>query len=142
MGGGDGTLTPNSPTKKDDIDKDYRAAARVGPPPSHSPTPSLLIKFDVQNITLNLHYFEHHPGERSKRSVVAAAAVSTATVAPIDAITIDNGSQQWQWLGQATAAETEAATGEHNNQPTDGRDNDRNGICGGGSGDSGSHGSG
>jgi hypothetical protein len=28
------------------------------------------------------------------------------------------GSQQWQWWGQATAVETEAAAGAHNNKPT------------------------
>ena len=33
------------------------------------------------------------------------------------------GSQQWQeWWGQATAVETEAAAGAHNNQPTNGSD--------------------
>ena len=39
-------------------------------------------------------------------------------------------------------AETEAAAGVHNNQPTDGRDSDRNSIRGGGSGNGGSHDSG
>ena len=36
----------------------------------------------------------------------------------------DVGSQQWQWWGQATAAETEAAVGAHNNQTTDGSDSE------------------
>ena len=40
------------------------------------------------------------------------------------------------------AAETEAAMGAHNNQPTDGSDSNRNNIRGGGSGDGGSRGSG
>ncbi len=34
----------------------------------------------------------------------------------------DVGSQQWQWWGQATVVETEAAAGAHNNQPTNGSD--------------------
>ena len=42
--------------------------------------------------------------------------VTVATVAN------DIGSQQWQWWGQATAVETEAAVGAHNNQPTNGSD--------------------
>jgi hypothetical protein len=73
-------------------------------------------------------YFEHHPGERSKRSVFAAAAISAATVATIAAFANDIGSQQWQWWGQATAAEIEAVAGAHNIQPTDGSDSDRNSI--------------
>ena len=40
------------------------------------------------------------------------------------------------------AAETEAAMGAHNNQPTDGSNSDRNSIRGGGSGNGGSRGSG
>jgi len=39
-------------------------------------------------------------------------------------------------------AETEAAAGAHNNQPTDGSDSDTDIVCGGGSGNGGSRGSG
>jgi hypothetical protein len=43
------------------------------------------------------------------------------TVVEIATITNEDvGSQQWQWWGQATAVETEAAVGAHNNQPTNG----------------------
>ena len=41
-------------------------------------------------------HFEHHTGEISLSLVVAAAAVSAATVATIVAIANDVGSQQWQ----------------------------------------------
>ncbi len=41
-------------------------------------------------------------------------------VVAIATIANDVGSQQWQWLGQTTAVETEAAAGAHNNQPTNG----------------------
>ena len=44
------------------------------------------------------------------------------TVVRITTITNDVGSQQWQWRGQATAMELEAAAGAHNNQPTNGSD--------------------
>ena len=50
-------------------------------------------------------------------------------------------SKQWQRWGQATAAETEAAVGAHNNQPKGGSDSDRNSIHGGGSGNGGDGGS-
>ena len=52
------------------------------------------------------------------------------------------GSQQQQLWGQGLAAETEAGTGAHNNQPTIGSDSIRNGVRGGGSGNGGSRGSG
>jgi hypothetical protein len=51
-------------------------------------------------------------------------------------------SQQWQWRGQAMAAETEAAVGVHNNQPTNDSNSSRNSICGGSSSNGGSRGSG
>ena len=35
-------------------------------------------------------------------------------------LTNEDGSQQWQWWGQATVVETETAAGAHNNQPTNG----------------------
>jgi hypothetical protein len=38
----------------------------------------------------------------------------------IATIANDVSSQQWQWLGQATAVEIEAAAGAHNNQLTNG----------------------
>jgi len=107
-------------------------------------SPPLLVKFDVQNITFNKKYFEHHPGERSKCSIVAAAAAAAAaaaTVATIATVANDIGSQKWQWWGQAMAPETEAVAGGHNNQPTDGSDSNRNCVFGGGSGDGGSRGS-
>jgi hypothetical protein len=107
MGGGDGTPAPNTPTENnDEDDEDYRrhaAAARVGRPrrlgsihdrSAHSATPPLLVKFDVQNITFNMKYFEHHPGERSKCFVIAAAAVSATTVTTISTVANDIGSQQ------------------------------------------------
>ena len=90
------------------------------------------VKFGVHFITFNMLYFEHHPGERCKRSAVAAGAVSTTTVATIAAVANNVGSQQWQWWGQATAAEIEAAVGAHNNQLTDGSDSDIHGVRGGG----------
>jgi len=40
------------------------------------------------------------------------------------------GSQQWQCWGQAMEAETEAAAGAHNNQPTDGSNSNRKSIRG------------
>ena len=43
-------------------------------------------------------------------------------VVTIATITNDVHSQQWQLWGQATAVETEAAAGAHNNHPTNGRD--------------------
>jgi hypothetical protein len=44
------------------------------------------------------------------------------TVVTIATIANDVGSQQWQWWGQAMVVETEAASGAHNNQPTNGSD--------------------
>ena len=63
-GGGAATPTPDAPAENDGNDRDYcrrTAAARVGRPgrldqstgPSHSATPPLFLKFDVQNITFN-----------------------------------------------------------------------------------------
>jgi hypothetical protein len=40
------------------------------------------------------------------------------TCVTIATIANDVGSRQWQWWGLATLAETEAAAGAHNNQPT------------------------
>ena len=118
------------------------ATARVGRPcrlgsihrSIHSAIPPLLVKFDVQILRLICNYFEHHPRERSKCSNDTAATVSAAIIATIAVIANDIGSQeQWQWWGQAI----EAAARAHNNQPTDGSDSDKNGICGGGSGNGG-----
>ena len=39
------------------------------------------------------------------------------TFVTIATIANNVGSQQWQWCGQATMVETEAAAGAHNNQP-------------------------
>jgi len=43
-------------------------------------------------------------------------------VVTIATVTNDFGSQLWQWWGQATVVETEAAAVAHNNQPTKGSD--------------------
>jgi len=42
------------------------------------------------------------------------------TFVTITTVVNNVGSQQWQWWGQATQVETEAAAGAHNNQPTNG----------------------
>ena len=44
------------------------------------------------------------------------------TVITIATIANDVSSQQWQWCGQATEVETEAAAGAHNNQLPNGSD--------------------
>ncbi len=56
------------------------------------------------------------------------------TVVAIATVADDVGSQQCQWWGQATAMETEAAVGAHNNQPTNEKNGSRNGVRGGCSG--------
>jgi hypothetical protein len=85
------------------------------------------------------------PQRKISRFTVAAAAVSSATVATIAAVANDVGSQQWQWWGQTTVAETEAAAGHTAINQQTGVDSGRNGVRGvrgGGSGDGGSRGSG
>jgi hypothetical protein len=65
------------------------------------------------------------------------AAVAAEGTGPTvgETVTSDNNvdSQQRQWQEQATAVETEAAAGSHNNQPTDGSNSSRNGARSGGS---------